>query len=70
MYQKLAAGPEVAYQPTRVVVAGEQHYLKEKKADCPDGRTSAEPRKDCFADQWLNLKAERGPEKHGDSKNE
>jgi hypothetical protein len=66
----LPAGRQAAHRCVRVGVAAEENDLEEEHAGRPDRRHAAEPREDVLADDRLDLKKEKRPEKDRDGEEE
>ena len=67
MEQSLSARFEPV-EPMRIGIARKQQDLKKKHARGPDGRGSAEPRKNVLAKQKLHPKQKKRAQKYGNAK--
>jgi hypothetical protein len=70
MHGCLRLNPQSNHQRMRIGIPGKQSELEEQQAGRPDGGPAAEPWKDVFANQRLNLKEEERAEEDGEGEHE
>ena len=68
MADHLPAWGQVSDAAVRVQVSDQQHDLKEQHTGRPYAGAAAEPWKNVLANEWLNLKQEKRPEKRRQGK--